>query len=212
MSVLPGEGKVPILFGATRVTAGPRIHDAYLVRPDLAGSWPTIVLYPGGAGASSSVRAFARRIGRQGFAVLVADIGGADPAARLAADIESFVANPVADWSSAEHGYGTIGIGDGGPQAVARTGRVEAIALIGQDRPVEISGMAALSLIGRQDPAAEALDELRAAAPAAQWVVYGDVGAGFHDDAAAGFDHAVATDAVERLAAFFAEHLPAPPT
>ena len=39
MSVLKGEGKVPILFGTTSVARGPLTHTAYLARPDLAGEW-----------------------------------------------------------------------------------------------------------------------------------------------------------------------------
>jgi hypothetical protein len=200
MSVMPWEGTVPILFSMTRVAVGPRIHDAYLTRPDLTGSWPTVVLVAGDPTAST--RAFARRLARHGVAVVVP----LDGSSRTLDDVASFITNPAADWSSAEHGFGILGVGDC-PDRDFR--RAQAVALIGCPLPL-VSG-SVLALYGDDDPAADQVQELRTALPQAEVVLYGGLGAGFHDDAAPGFDDAASEDAVERLVEFFGAALPDAP-
>ncbi|NNC75558.1 MAG: hypothetical protein HKN93_08625 [Acidimicrobiia bacterium] len=202
MSVLPGEGTVPILFGSMRVAVGPRIHDAYLTRPDLTGAWPTVILLT--ADPASSTRAFARRLARNGLAVVVTAPGASS-------DVRSFVANPASDWSSGQDGRGLLGIAAGGEAAF--DGKADAVAVIGVGFEPGVSAASpVLALFGQDDPASASVEALRAALPQAEVVLYGGVGAGFHDDAAPGFDLAASDDAVDRLVEFFTEQLPPAPT
>lgn len=140
MSVLKGEGKVPILFGSTSIAAGSVIHGGYLARPDLAGEWPTILVMSSAWGVTSSTKDICRRLARQGFAAVAPDLYvGAAPsrsaplelAERVAAhvsgrrtgaiieDIVEFVQNPAGYWSNAERGYGILSVGSGARPAIA---------------------------------------------------------------------------------------------
>jgi carboxymethylenebutenolidase len=229
MSVLKGEGKVPILFGMKSVTAGALTHETYLARPDLAGEWPTILIVPSAWGVTSAVKDVARRLARQGVAAVVIDLyRGGQPArnvdresaaAALAtvpqgramadiADVVRYVTNPAGFWSNAEHGLAILGIGAGGPFAIATAGDVDAaLALAGSPLPVaQLASISApiLGLFGRDDDVVS-LDEImeaRSAVPHAEWVLYDGVGHDFLDDYLAAFDFEAHQDAVERIAAF----------
>jgi dienelactone hydrolase len=139
VSVLNGEGKVPILFSSTSISVGALTHTAYLARPDLTGEWPTIVLVPSAWGVTGAMKYLVRRLAREGFAVICPDLyQGAAPArsvpkehavqmslepppARVRRDLEHtvrFITNPTCFWSSAEDGFGVVGFGVGGLGAV----------------------------------------------------------------------------------------------
>ena len=64
MSVLKGEGKVPILFGSTSIAVGTLTHRGYLARPGLAGEWPTIIVVPSEWGVTSAMKDVCRRLAR----------------------------------------------------------------------------------------------------------------------------------------------------
>lgn len=241
MSVLKGEGRVPILFGSTSVSVGSRLHRGYLARPDLGGQWPTILLVAPAWGVTSSVKDICRRLARQGLAVLAPDLydrGGPargvdrEIAERAAAalpqalidrdlsDFVSFVSNPAGFWSSAEDGFGVFGIGSGGRAAVRLAGgsRAAALALAyapieGEEEALSTFTGAVLGLYGRADEVvpADVVTVVRKAAPHAEVVVYADVGHDFLDDYGDTYDFEAATDAVERLASFFEKRLPPPP-
>jgi carboxymethylenebutenolidase len=139
MSVLKGEGRVPILFGSTSISVGPKTLGGYLARPDLTGEWPTVLVVPSVWGVTSSVKDLCRRLARRGLAAIAPDFhrGGApdqrvdhETAAKLAAmlpmaraaadlgDVVEYIANPAGFWSSAEHGFAVLGAGQGGTLAV----------------------------------------------------------------------------------------------
>lgn len=235
MSVLKGEGKVPILFGSKSVVAGPRTHATYLARPDLAGEWPTAVLVPSAWGITSSVKDLARRLARQGVAAVgvdlfrgkqperSADLSAAeramsevppDRAARDLADIIRFIANPAGFWSNAEDGFAVVGIGSGGHHAVAAADRFDAPLVLAAsaslgDVPAGFTAPL-LGLYGREDETVS-VDEVmaaRAALPHAEWVLYDHVGHDFLDDYRPGFDLEAYQDAVERISGFCEKHLP----
>jgi len=134
VSVLKGEGKVPILFGSTSIAAGSRTRVGYLARPDLSGEWPTILLIHSLFGISSSIKDIARRLARQGFAVVAVDLfsgrgpkRGSTKDEFVAAidvlsppsvdsnlqDVVGFIRNPAGFWSSAEISFGLLAIGAG---------------------------------------------------------------------------------------------------
>ncbi len=154
MSVLKGEGRVPILFGTTSVPAGPLTRTAYLARPDLAGEWPTIVMVSSVWGLTSSIKDIARRLSRQGFAVLAPDLYDGEPPPRSApfeqaadafsalgpgwvravlSDVAGFITNPSGFWSNAASGFGLLGFGSGGLHAAHALvdGMGEALSLVG---------------------------------------------------------------------------------
>ena len=165
MSVLKGEGRVPILFGSTSVAVGSRVHGGYLARPDLGGEWPTIVVVSPAWGVTSSVKDICRRLSRQGFAVIAPDLyGGKSPsrsvdresAVRAAdslspakvdrdlADVVGFVANRAGLWSSAEDGLGVFGIGTGGRAAIRTSVASGAAALALAYAPLDETDQVAL--------------------------------------------------------------------
>jgi carboxymethylenebutenolidase len=140
VSVLKGEGKVPILFGSISIPAGSVIHRGYLARPDLTGEWPTVVLVPSAWGVTSSAKDLARRLARQGMAVVAPDLyrghppprgapreqavaaARALPAGRALADLEDivdFISDPGGSWSNAAAGFGVAGFGEGGRHVAA---------------------------------------------------------------------------------------------
>lgn len=235
VSVLKGEGKAPILFGTTNMMLGAKSEIGYLARPDLKGPWPTVVIVPGGRGSTSSMKDVARRLARHGVAAVIPDVyrgevGTEDttteeanaalvriPLGRAIADIDhviSFVRNPGARWSSARDAFGILVVGAGSRfgSALAMFEHVGAIGLVGAHPAPEFvsAGVPVLALSGKDDEFVpeEAVRSMRDAGPHIEVVLYGGVGAEFLDDDLDGYDYATAKDAIERLATFFAEHLP----
>ena len=162
MTVLKGEGKVPILFGTTSIAAGSLTHLGYLARPDLAGEWPTIVLLPSAWGLTSSAKDICRRLARQGFAVVAPDLYAGDLPPRSAAiedaesfaatvaparaaavieDIVEFIQNPAGHWSNAEDGYGLLSIGSGARHAVPAAGLSDVVALGMVSPPLAVTAL-----------------------------------------------------------------------
>ncbi len=237
MSVLKGEGTVPILFGSTSIAAGSRLHTGYLARPDLEGEWPTVVVVPSVWGVTSSVKDVCRRLARRGLAAIAPDLyrgngpaGDADrttamsvslPRERALADLRDvvrFTTNPAGFWSSAEFGFGLLGLGSGGPLAVGLAGvdGASAIALVHaplDDDDVQRLSAAAvpvLGLFGRDDEVVsiDTVIDARSHLPHAEFAVYDGVGHDFLDDHRDGYDLDAAQDAIERLTEFFTKQLP----
>lgn len=142
MSVLPGEGTHPILYGSTTLSARTQIHFGYLARPDLAGAYPTSVVVPTAAGITSGIKALCRRMARQGMAAVAYDIyRGEGPRrgataediaaayaalsdARVLADLDDvyrFLRGPGTEWAD-PHRLGVFGVGTGGRFAVLSAG------------------------------------------------------------------------------------------
>lgn len=242
MTVLKGEGRVPILFGSASIAVGSKTHRGYLARPDLAGEWPTVVVVPSVWGVTSSAKDLCRRLARRGLAAVAPDVhrGGAPaqqaeraealqaasalPVARARADLRDivrFIVNPAGFWSSAEHGFGVLGIGWGGTLAVdlAVADGAHAVGLVSAPLDEAVAhGLGTFSggvlgLYGRADEVVpiDGVLTARGDLPHAEIVVYEDAGHDFLDDLRDGFDEPAARDAVERLSTFFAKHLPPAP-
>ncbi len=242
MTVLKGEGRVPILFGSTSVAVASRVHGGYLARPDLSGQWPTVLVVASARGVSSSVKDVCRRLARQGFATIAPDLydgrrpspSTSDddalaafaqlPAGRVDRDLADFVAfitNPAGFWSSAEHGLGVLGIGNGGSAAIRTAGRHDAVALalayvaVDVDDATRLGSFTGglLGMYGRADEVVpvDMVEQVRSAAPHAEMVVYAAAGHDFLDDHSDGYDRETAVDAIERLTGFFEKRLPPAP-
>lgn len=235
MSVIKGEGRVPILFGTKSVPAGARTHTTYLARPDLVGEWPTVVIVPDAWGITPSTRDVARRLARQGVAALAVDLFRGEPPARSTleaaaagafasvdrariardiADVVGYIVNPAGFWSNAEDGFAVLGLGEGGPHAVAAA-RADHAPLILAGAALDLAELAGtavpvLGLYGREDElvTVDTVMQARGVIPQAEWVLYEGVGHHFMDDYLAGFDLEAYRDAVERIAGFCEKHLP----
>lgn len=187
MTVLKGEGKVPILFGSLSISAGTLIHSGYLARPDLTGAWPTILLAPSAWGVTSAIKDICRRLARHGFVVVAPDLyrgarpdrGATAPEAADAAnglnsaivaaildDFVEYVVNPAAIWSNAGDSLGVLGIGAGGVAAIdvaRRTSNTAALALCyaplrGPVISSAISSATSSAISSAEDPAAGTAD------------------------------------------------------
>ncbi len=242
MSVLKGEGKVPILFGTSSIAAGSRTHEGYLARPDLAGEWPTVLVVPDVFGVSSSVKDLCRRIARQGFAAIGVDPYEKKPPGRSLAhdeitasyhrldtdrvlrmilDVVRFLRNPAGFWSSAEHGYGVLALGEGLrfvlPLLTAAQPEVLGLAYTAQtdesNARLARFGGPILGVWGGDDEVVDLTGarRLREEHRRTEIVMYGGVGHAFLDDGSDDYDFAAAQDALDRLAEFFAKELPPPP-
>ncbi len=237
MTVLKGEGQFPILYGTTSVSAGPLTRTAYLARPDLAGEWPTIVVAVSAWGVTSAVKDLCRRLARRGFATVAPDgYDGARPArsadrdtvnaayaalgdGRVTGDltiVASFVTNPAGFWSNAEDGFGLLGLGAGGTQALlaARDGVGEAVCIAYS--PVDAAHAVTvplLGLYGKDDSVVPVEDVLafRDAVPHGEFVLYEGVGHDFLDDYGDEYDATAASDALDRVTDFFLKELPEGP-
>ncbi len=237
MSVLKGEGKVPILYGTTSVSAGPVIRTAYLARPDLTGEWPTVIVVAPVWGVTSAIKDLCRRLARHGLAAIAPDVyDGARPPRtadreaaaaaydavgdeRVIGDIEivaAFVTNPAGFWSSAEHGFGLLGLGAGGTRALVAAhddvGDAVCLAYSPPAAGIPVS-VALLGLYGRDDDLVPIDDVLafRDAAPHGEFVIYEGVGHDFLDDSRDGYTPGAAADALDRMTAFFVKELPEGP-
>ena len=212
MSILRGEqAKVVTIFGTVTVPSGARSRSAYLARPDLGGEWPTVVVLGGTERITSPVKEVCRRLARQGFAVLAPEAVGAPPDLDRYVD---YIANPTADWSNAEYGYGLLGLPAGREVAIAAAGddaAIDAVAVVGLPEDADALGavrVPALGLLGTAAASPEAIERARNSAPRTTWVVYDGAGDDWWDDAAPGYDDAASGDALMRLHDFFTEHLP----
>jgi len=229
MSVLDGEGRVPILYGTQAQPLG-RSRDAFIARPDVGGLHPLIVVAHGPRGVTSHVKTLCRHLARHGYAAMAPDLyrrpgypfedldaaeagfaevitpgAGADLAASLALATRS-----TTGWASTER-IGLIGLGAGGPAAARIAAEEGAAALVlayspldGVVESLEGSGVPVLGLFGSDDEIV-AVDRVRefAADESVEVALYSGAGHEFLDDGAEGWEPLAAADAAERMVGFF---------
>lgn len=215
-----GEGTIEIIYGSTSIPAGPQTLSGYLARPDGEGEWPTVLLFGPDPLPSSSVKHISRMFARHGIAALAPDVTeGHDTNSRIASRVAAFISDPTGHWSNAQFGYGVLAFGGGIYDAAALAaddGRVVAVSSVGatlDDAAVEDLSYADIAMLwigSRGDTATdvEASLEQRESLPQTTFVVHADVGGGFWDDGAEGFDEETASDTIDRLVAFFGSELP----
>jgi hypothetical protein len=111
VTVIRGEGRVPILYGTQPMAIAP-YRDGYVARPDTVAPHPAVAIATGGAPGAAS-KTLARHIARYGYAVVV------PPADRrhLAAAVEAF-GRAWGQWSRGDR-CAVIGIGSGSATAVS---------------------------------------------------------------------------------------------
>jgi dienelactone hydrolase len=154
------------------------------------------------------VHAICRDLARNGIAAVAPDTDGLDA-------FIGFITNPAGHWSNAEYGFGILSVGDGASAdatAAVSSGLVSSLALV--DPTLDQAALGLLTEVavpvlgcsGREGLAG--LEDARAAAPHAEWVVYEGVGAQYWNINAEGYDQVAAEDTRDRVIEFFAESLP----
>jgi dienelactone hydrolase len=220
MTVLTGEGRVTILYGPQALPMPP-YRSVYLARPDLEGRYPAVVVSPGAAGLTSSVKAACRHLARFGY-IGVAPVLRSDDrpdtteSERKHDDLEDVVEALREDWEDwADAGrLAFLGLEQGAAPA-SRLAAVHggALIVVGGADAVDATLLGGFSgpllcLVAAEE--AETLKQLHQDVGRGEWVRYGDVGPGFHDEGAPDHNAASATDAYERVIAFLDGHLGTP--
>jgi len=220
VAVQLGEGTEGIIFHRASVPAGPRTLGGYISRPDTIGQWPTVMVLGPEPIPTSSIKNICRVLARHGIAAFAPDL--TDSAAKnhsISKAVAAFLGNPAGIWSNAQLGFGVLafgrGLGDAAALAAADS-KVDAWVAVGADLDeVSVGNLAdsdneGLVIVSRADDSTD-VDAALANKDSLQpttFVVYPTGDRGFWDDAADGYDDARAKDAIDRVIAFFGEHLP----
>ena len=208
MSVLEGEGRVPIIFGSLSLPEPPH-RPAYIARPDLGGEFTTVVVAPDESGVTPAVKALAQHLARWGYAVIVPEMrSDFDAAVRDLTDAVDSARIPGTEWASPER-IALVAIGSGGSIApvVAAEERVPALVMVSAtlDRDLLAAAPGALLVFhGADDEAAPAdeVKDMREDLGRGEWILYRGVGSDFFDDASPTFDAGASDDVRDRLVSF----------
>jgi carboxymethylenebutenolidase len=237
MSVIEGEGTHLILYGTYTMPDGSSIA-AHIARPDLGGTYPTVIVAHSARGLSSHVKALCRHLARHGFAVIAPDLyrgsdtgfddldaavaafddAGRGPSRALEAALDS-ARMPGTAWASTEQ-IGLLALGHGGIPAVslaAAEPELDALVLAyvpvdGLAEALAGSDVPILGLYGGEDEVTppDGARELRSALGRGEFRIYAGVGHEFLDDGGGTYDHGAADDALDRVREFLGAHLGVP--
>ena len=199
MTVLEGEGRVPILYGIQALPMPP-YRSVYLSRPDLEGRYPPVVIVREVEAMTSSAKSACRRLARHGYVAVAAE----------SRDLDDAVEALDEDWGEwCSDSLAVLGVGVGIPHAQALAARNgAALILLGGAEAVDrdaLDGTGPILALLTGDPGD--IRALHEAAGHGQWVRYGDVGPGFHDENSEDFRLASAEEAYTRVVAFLDRHL-----
>jgi carboxymethylenebutenolidase len=193
----------------------------YLARPDLEGRYPAVLVAHGEAGLTPSVKAACRHLARFGYIGVAPNLrtdersGGkesAQPGDDLA-DVVEALREDWQDWADAGR-LAFLGLEQGAAPS-SRSAAVHQSALIvaGGPEAVDVgllggSGGPLLCLVATDQ--ADTMKRLHQEVGRGEWVRYGDVGPGFHDEGSPDYHAPSAKDAYERVIAFLDRHLGTP--
>ena len=237
MSVIEGEGTHPILYGTYTMPDGSSLA-AHIARPDLSGTYPTVIVAHSARGLTSAVKALCRHLARHGFAVIAPDLYrgggrrfgdldeaiaefealGRGPVRALEAAVES-ARMPGTSWASGAQ-IGLLALGHGGVPAAdlaAADGEIDALVLAyvptaGLDELLAGSRVPILGVYGGDDAVAppDGARALRTALGRGEFRIYSGVEHEFLDDGGDTYDRGAADDALDRVRAFLGSHLGVP--
>jgi dienelactone hydrolase len=199
LTVLEGEGRVPILYGIQALPTPP-YRSVYLSRPDLEGRYPPVVVVREVDAMTSSAKSACRRLARYGYVAVAAESRDVDDAVEaLDEDWEEWCSDRLA----------VLGVGAGIPRAQGlAAARGAALILLGGAEAIDRDALDGtgpiLALLAGDTGDIKACHE---AAGHGHWVRYGDVGPGFHDENSEDFRLASAEEAYDRVIAFLDRHL-----
>lgn len=239
MAVLPHEGTYSVMYGTYSTPAGSSYRSDYMARPDAVGRFPVVLITSGPGEISSHVKSVCRFLARRGVVALALNLGPAssngahhgmgdtDLLAQLD-ETRRFLNDDDLAWAIADR-VGVLGIESGGRLALlaaALRNWVGPVAVLygpltGDEQrrypaagQLERLGGAVLGIYAADDELIDpgTVDNAQDRNPAGAWLLYEGVGHGFVDENHPNYDEGAAMDALERLAGFFASHLPAPQT
>ncbi len=194
LTVIPGEGRVPILYGPQPMPNPPHLT-GYVARPDTVSAHPAIAIATG-AGVTAPAATLARFIARHGFAAVVPP----ESPGQLAACVDAAGA-AWAEWTRRDR-RAVAGIGPGADSAVRVAAERGLPLLLLDPHPVtaDVAGCGPVLTL-----AAGAVVGLPG-----RVVSYRSAGTGFWDDASPGYDPLAGRDAFDRIVAFLDRHLGLP--
>jgi hypothetical protein len=191
VTVLEGEGRVPILYGSQALPSPP-YPSVYLARPDLDGRYPPVVVVH--EAVTSSTKSVCRLLARHGYVAVAPDL----------ANLESTV-----DWASAR--LAVLGSDSVMPAAQAlAVQHGAALVLLGAAADADPDGFGDGAVLGVLSGEAAEIRSLHEAAGGGRWLRVADVGARFHDEGSEDFRQAAATQAHEQIVEFLDRHLATP--
>lgn len=134
MATLPHEGTYSVINGHLAVPVGSGYRNAYLARPDQAGSWPVVLIVPDLNGLGAHEKYLAGRLARRGLAVLALELHVSTPVSHDAAldayhslsdhsalhvldEAHDFLRSTDIDWAHTDR-VGLIGLDVGGRLAL----------------------------------------------------------------------------------------------
>lgn len=197
MSVIRGEGRVPILYGMHAMAAPPH-RSGYLARPDAADRHPGVVI-TAGADPAPSTRTLARHLARHGYAAVVPPGAIAD----LAAAVDA-LGGAWGEWSRADR-RAVIGVGSGVDWATDLASRLRLpLVLLSPATPPQNlpEGVPVLMVT-----AGNVGDPVGIPSPRGRRVVYRGLGPGFWDDTSDDYSAVAAADCHLRIIGFLDRHL-----
>lgn len=239
MAVLAHEGTYPIMYGPIPLPVGTAHRNAYLSRPDEAGTFPVVIILPDLGGMDSFEKDLCRRLARSGFAAIAIDLyrSDDDPLTayndlsdpRAITDLEEtykFIMSDDVDWNAGDR-FGLLGVDVGGRFSIVQAARSSWVASLAvaytpltgdesREYPVaDFLGHLTVPVLGLYGADDELIDPASVDAaqnlnPHGQWLLYEATGHGFLDPTHDGYNEASAEDAVARLIAFFQATLPKP--
>ncbi|MCZ7532522.1 MAG: hypothetical protein M5U23_03785 [Acidimicrobiia bacterium] len=220
MAVQTGEGVVDIIFHSTSIPAGPRTLGGYLSRPDGEGQWPTVLIFGPEPTPTSTVKDICRVLARHGLAALAPDLTESrEQNLSISLAVAAYIADPSGRWSNGQVGYGVLSFGAGvhdladlaqtdtrvaASVVVSSTIDAQTAKVIGA---AEVPGLVILSR-GDETVDVDASIDTRADMEHTTFVVYPSGATGFWDASTEGYDVERYEDTVDRIVAFFSEHLP----
>lgn len=239
MAVLPHEGTYSVMYGTYSTPAGSSYRSDYMARPDAVGRFPVVLITGGPGEISSHVKSVCRFLARRGMVALALDLepessngahhgmGDTDLLAQFD-ETRRFLSDEDLNWALNEP-MGVLGIESGGRLALlaaALRSWVGPVAVLygpltGDEQrryptagQLERLGGAVLGIYAADDELIDpgTVDNAQDRNPAGAWLLYEGVGHGFVDENHSNYHESAAMDALERLAGFFASHLPAPQT
>lgn len=227
MALLKGEGTHQILYGSADIFSGIRHNRGYLCRPDHAGTFPSVLLVHGAPGLTSSVKSAARRLARYGLAVVAPDLYRGRRQLRRplppwpgGRELEADVTDALEWMNSSDTPWirpgpvGALSLDRGADPALAAAARHDDIGCVALVSPITVAPMPQadvpiIGFYGKDDEVVGGAEQtaVQRALNHAEWVLYGGVGHGLIDESAPDYRWDVAEDVLDRIVAFFREHL-----
>lgn len=227
------------MYGSSAVPVGAGYRPGYFSRPDEAGRFPVVLIFPGLGGLSSGEKTLARHLARNGIAAVVVELFSVegDDALRqysetsdreamvMVEEAYEYLQSDELFWALPEK-VGLLGIDVGGrPALTAAATRpwVGSVAVVStpltgdEGREQQVAGylgslpVAVLGLYGERDQLIDnaTVDEAQNRNAHGTWLLYEGAGHDFWNEESPDYDSGAGADMSARLLEFFRSTLPA---